>query len=89
MPQSAETTSTADSAIVQETCYWRRKRRLYCKDDWKPEPPWEELHNEDMKSYYDLESPNQYAFDSNELVETVNWVGCRPKDRTFRAEGWP
>jgi hypothetical protein len=51
--------------------------------------PWEKLDNEGMKSYYDLESAHQYALDSNDLVEKVNWVGCRPEDRTFRGENWP
>lgn len=68
--------SLIQASSDEETCYRRRMRLVYCHDQWKPAPPWDDLNGERTKSWYDLTSANQYAFDSMDLVGKVNWVSC-------------
>ncbi|KAF9693920.1 hypothetical protein EKO04_007988 [Ascochyta lentis] len=75
---------------IEESCYHRYKRRLYCNDDWKPTPPWDMIDNEDMKRRYDLDDPHQYSFDSERTARGIPWHGCNPEDYKLRlGPGWP
>lgn len=73
---------------VEETCYHRWRRLRYCNDHWTSTPPWDKIDNEKMKSWYELSSPYQYSFDTIDLAESVNWVGCYPPPG-FITQGWP
>jgi hypothetical protein len=47
-----------------EEWHWRENRRLSCRDDWKPNPPWEIMTNPLFTSgaYY-ADRENQYLWD--------------------------
>lgn len=85
-----EVTRTNTRKKVEESCYHRGKRRLYCNDDWKPTPPWDKIKDNDVKRYYNLSSPHQYSFDNKMTARGIPWHGCRPEDpRDGFGPGWP
>lgn len=47
----------------QEWEVHRYQRRLYCLDDYKPEPPWYLINNDYMKMHYNRLRPNQYSYE--------------------------
>lgn len=49
------------------------------------------MDDDNLKSYYDFDLPNQFAFDSNESVQMIDCIRCPTKEQpgTFRGEVWP
>lgn len=45
---------------VMEWDQHRMERRLYWLDDWKPNPPWRKMDNEELKARYDTSREYQY-----------------------------
>lgn len=72
-------------AVDEETCWRRHKMLIYCQDRWKPTPSWDGLGDERMGSWYDVTSRYQYAFDSLDLFERVDWIGCKTEE-VFKGE---
>jgi hypothetical protein len=50
--------------VVDEAYVHRKMRRLFCNDDWKPTPPWQNISSPYMKAQYNTSDAHQYMWDS-------------------------